>query len=395
MFESIGIRRINHANVENPVDIGFIVESMLFYKKVRVLADHVVLKKLVRDIDSVDLIELLERGYLEIEYIPNGPGITHATTSHGELKTVVLFGLVKEVEELVNETIFKKTKRRGFSRRNSNRIASLIKTSTLERQLETEINQDFQNQEYLTRSIKSLLSDLVPEYKLSTNLKFIQHKTTGGFLTETNLDFNEINKIYHKYVPPSHSTITDAYLMSHLANVRTEIHIATKYSSEIATDYTYSHVMKLLINDVIDKLNKNSERIETFQEFAFDNGKDIRSVINSGEKNMRDVIKVLEHADKFKGWLGKIGDEKDLIKEYYKEVTAPNFVDKLPTKSVRWALFTGVGLALDTVVTGGLGTIAGIALSAADSFLLDKLVHKWRPNQFVDVEFKKLIQNKQ
>ena len=84
------------------------------------------------------------------------------------------------------------------------------------------------------------------------------------------MNFEEINKIYHKYIPPSHSTITDAYLLSHIANVRTEVHALAKYNSEIATDYIYSNVMRILFNGVIDKLNKSGEEIDSFQDFVFD-----------------------------------------------------------------------------------------------------------------------------
>lgn len=394
MFESIGIRRINHSDTTNPIDIGFIAESMLFYKNVRILADHVILKKLVRDIDPDDLLELLKQGYLEIEYIANGPGIASESTSLGDLKNVVLFGLVKNVEDIMFETIFESSGRRGYSKRSSNKIASFIKTTNFDKQLENEIIQDFQNPDYLNESVRSILNDLVPEFKLNGNFKFIQHKTAKGLITETDLDFKAINKIYHKYIPPSHSTINDAYLLSHIANIRTEVHAATKYNSEIATDYIYSNVMRIFFNNVIDKLNKSGTKIDFFQDFVFDGGKDIRSVINSKEKSMKDILKVLGQAKKFKNWLGQIDNDKDLIKEYYKEVTASSFVDKLPGKSVRWAIFTGAGLALDTVATGGLGTLTGLALGAGDAFILDKLIQKWKPNQFVDNELKKLVTSK-
>lgn len=393
MFESIGIRRINHADVANPIDIGFLAESMVFYKKVKILADHVIIKKLARDIESDVLLELLEKGYLEIEYVANGPGIASKPSSIGDVKNLVLWGLVKDVNEIVFESIFESTDRRGYSKRNANRITPYIKVSNFEKQLEDEINADFQKPDYLAKAIKSILSDLVPEYKLPEDVKFIQHKTDKGLVTETNLNFADINSIYHKYVPPTHSTITDSYLLSHIASVRTEIHSATKYNSEIATDLIYSNVMRLLLNDLIDNLN-SGRKIDSFQDFVFDGGKDIRTVINSGEKSMRDLIPVLGQADKFKNWLEKIDNDRDLIKEYYKEVTARSFIDKLPSKSVRWVLFTGAGLALDTLATGRLGTLAGLALGAGDTFLLDKLIHKWKPNQFVDKELNQLVSGK-
>ena len=42
------------------------------------------------------------------------------------------------------------------------------------------------------------------------------------------------------------------------------------------------------------------------------------------------------------------------MKEYYKEVTADSWVDKLPAKTTRWSLFTGVGMAIDVLGGGGM-----------------------------------------
>jgi ABC-type branched-subunit amino acid transport system permease subunit len=37
-------------------------------------------------------------------------------------------------------------------------------------------------------------------------------------------------------------------------------------------------------------------------------------------------------------------------------------------------------LILDALATGGIGTAIGTALGAGDTFLLDKLLNKWKPN---------------
>jgi hypothetical protein len=394
VFESIGIKRINHSDTSNPIDIGFIAESMLFYKRVTILADHVILANLVNRINLDDLLELLKQGYLEIQFVANSPAIATDPSQFGNLNNVVLYEIVQDAEETIFKSLFELTDRRGYSKRSSNKIASYVKTSSFDTNLANEITQDFQNQEYLNKALKSILSDLVPAHNIMGDIFFNLHKTDKGLITETNLNFESINSVYHKYVSPSHSTITDAYLLSHLANVRTEIHAATKFNSEIATDSIYSNVMRIFFNDVIQKFSKNSGSIDSFQDLIFDDGKDIRSVINSGEKSMRDIIDVLAKADKFKQWLNQIDNDKNLIKEYYKEITASSFIDKLPSKSVRWAIFTGAGLALDSLATGGLGTLAGLALGAGDTFILDKLIHKWKPSQFVDKELKQLVSGK-
>ena len=74
-----------------------------------------------------------------------------------------------------------------------------------------------------------------------------------------------------------------------------------------------------------------------------------------------------------------------LLRTYYRDVTASSWVDKLPGKSLRFIFFTGAGILLDVAGTGGVGTAIGVAASAADTFLLDRMIQGWKPNQFVEV----------
>jgi hypothetical protein len=102
-------------------------------------------------------------------------------------------------------------------------------------------------------------------------------------------------------------------------------------------------------------------------------------------------MKVLKKATRFKKWLIGVDPDEDLLKRYYREVTKETIVDKLPGKSTRWAIFTGLGLVTDLIATGGIATVGGLTLGALDTFCLDKLISGWRPNQFIEDEVKKLL----
>lgn len=69
--------------------------------------------------------------------------------------------------------------------------------------------------------------------------------------------------------------------------------------------------------------------------------------------------------------------------------------DKLPTKTARFMIFEGIGITLDLLGAGGIGTTIATGLSFADSFLLDKMINrKWKPNQFIDNTLKPAISAK-
>jgi hypothetical protein len=72
---------------------------------------------------------------------------------------------------------------------------------------------------------------------------------------------------------------------------------------------------------------------------------------------------------------------------------AGSWVERLPIKTTRWGIFTGAGLAIDALGAGGLGMVTGVALSAFDTFELDKLISGWRPYHFVENDLKDISES--
>lgn len=125
-----------------------------------------------------------------------------------------------------------------------------------------------------------------------------------------------------------------------------------------------------------------------------DNGHPIREVLNSRERTFTDFLKVIEKADNYKHWLKGLSEDTNLIKEYYRAVTTETWVDKIPGKAFRWSFFTGAGLVLDAVATGGVGTIVGLGLSLGDAFIIDKMIKGWKPNMFIESNLKDFAKRK-
>lgn len=111
----------------------------------------------------------------------------------------------------------------------------------------------------------------------------------------------------------------------------------------------------------------------------------------AGSLQFAAVVKLLDAADKFRHWLHQQPADGNLVSAYYREVVKDSWVEKLPSKSVRWGLFTLAGMLIDANVGGVIGTTAGVAVSAVDSFLLDKLIKGWKPHQFIEGEFRSLF----
>ena len=124
---------------------------------------------------------------------------------------------------------------------------------------------------------------------------------------------------------------------------------------------------------------------------ALDDGHAIREAVNSGAVSFAAVLKLLDSADKFRNWLHQQPPDANLVRAYYQETIKDSWAEKLPAKSTRWSIFTGIGLGIDALGAGGLGTAAAVAVSAVDAFLVEKLTKGWKPHQFVERDLKSLI----
>jgi hypothetical protein len=135
----------------------------------------------------------------------------------------------------------------------------------------------------------------------------------------------------------------------------------------------------------------SQEQIEHFANLTLSNCYAIREAVNTGQVAFSSVVKLLDSADRFRNWLHQQPADAGLLQAYYQELIKDSWVDKLPGKLLRWSVFTTAGIVLDSVVGGGTGTVAGVGLSAADAFFMDRLIKGWKPHQFVTGELTTLF----
>lgn len=295
-----------------------------------------------------------------------------------------------KVDQMLFDGLFQATGRRGHSKRVAQKLLPLVEPISYEENICDMVRSDLTEQSYTKSVIIDTIKFYNPNIQISPNeLHYEWKKAADGFIFETNLNYAEINK----QIPnnPDQQIINPTSLILNILETRGDMHLASSLNSEIATTGLNTSLMKIKFKDIYEKTTKNLDNIFQFNDFALEDGFAIREAINSGDKSFKEFMEILEKADKFKEWLEKMGDDKNIIKEYHRAVTKQTWVDKLPSKATRWSFFTGAGLALDIAFAGGLGTAIGTGLSIGDAFLLDKLLKGWKPNAFVETELKKFI----
>jgi len=393
MFKQICIQPTEN---KFPTDIGFIVENLLYYEKVNLIASTDTIPILLNNCDIGVLEELVNRGNLDLYIKENMLGLMSNTLYNGNIvnDVALIHSDNVTIEEYIYRSIYNSSGRRGYSRRNSIKFLDIVKPIKYEDGICDLIRKDFDDENYVKQTIVDTLKLYNSKLTISAEeIKYEKVKTENGFLFLTNLDLEQINN----HIPNNTNgkLIDTTGLILNIQETRGDMHLAASLNSEIATSPINTQLMRLKFKDIFQKSNKCADEIYQFNDFILDDGYAIREAINSGEKNLYDFLKILEKADKYKDWLSNVEDDKNLIKEYHNEVTKETWIDKLPGKGFRWSIFTGLGLLVDTVGGGGgVGTTIGLGLSAGDTFLLDKVLKGWNPSVFVNNELKGLLNNK-
>jgi hypothetical protein len=233
-------------------------------------------------------------------------------------------------------------------------------------------------------AVKRVLNILVPSFPIPAGWFFRPVDVGGSYAIDTNFDFARLNEEYHKTIPPSHSSLSQAYLLQQLLDARASLALGFKYLGELVVDPVGTGIIRLKALELMRKRDAHVDELDLFQDLHLPEGRKIREYLNSGERDFAQFLKVLDYAGRFKHWLaGRSPDEK-LLDEYFKAVTAESWIDKLGTKASRWTITTGLGVAVETFYPTGAAIAATQAISFLDATLLDRILKGWRPNHFVE-----------
>jgi len=135
----------------------------------------------------------------------------------------------------------------------------------------------------------------------------------------------------------------------------------------------------------LQRAHRSAEQIEGFQNVVFEGAGGLADAYNRGVISFEDALRLIDKSTKFREWLVGLSPDANVLTEYHAAIAKDGITDKLPAAAVRFAFFTVSGAGIDVLTGGGgIGTAAGVSLSAFDTFVIDKLLKGWRPNMFVE-----------
>lgn len=384
MFESVLFRS---PSLPGPlVDAGLIAESLLFYGRVDVVGNTGIVKELLRAIPPLIVLRLLEQGRLRVYHIQH----QLAVASSGDWPGVTTHSLVKasavdDTTDRMAPSVFRQAAGdTSQAKLAASKFGELVRPIGFDMFDRGHFFQDLIRSAETDTHVTGLLSILAPEYDQGDAIRFRVEGGPGRFRVDTNLVFDRLNRVYHRRIPASHSTVTPASIVAHLQLVHEDLFFAAALKSELISDAVGTAINGRRLRQALQSQLRSEEQLATFSNLVLKDAHAIRHAVNSGQVSFAQVLRVVERGERFRKWLSSHPPTLDLVQEYYDKTVESTWVEKLPVKSVRFAFFAGAGIAIDAMGGGGIGTAASVGLSAADAFLLDSLAKGWKPSHFVE-----------
>jgi hypothetical protein len=241
---------------------------------------------------------------------------------------------------------------------------------------------DLADHSFVDASMRDILQTLLPGFAPPPGWYFRAIPTDNGFYIDSNYNFLQLNHQYHKTVPIEHSSLSRPFLIQHILDARMDLQVASFHLAEVVTTPGTAKILQRKLNEILVKRDRNRGQIAAFQDIFLRDAYAVREAINSGDRSFSEFIDVLEKASRYKQWLRSLNPDQNLIEEYQRRVTSSTWVEKLPTKVLRFAL---------TTISGVANPAVGVAMGAADSFIVDRLGRGWKPHQFVQRVLRRFV----
>lgn len=293
MFESVVLRRPLFGDKQ--LDPGLLAEVLLFYQNVYLILDHGSLISIAHAIGAEVLLKLIEDGHVKASFMRQSMGTATSQSSgipcHNFIN-IELGGKKKKKlskEEMIQTALERALGTSWQTRRIAKNLERRIPIEKLELGAGKPMDilgmarEDLQDSRYTTDAIRLVLQELVPGWKIPADWYFQVIETKDGFVVDTTFDFNTINAEYHRFVSPKHSSVSPAYLLTHILDARADIAFAAKHMAELVTTPMASQALGIKFSTMLEKRIRNAQEIELFQRTHL-KGAAIRDAINSGER---------------------------------------------------------------------------------------------------------------
>lgn len=367
--------------------VGQLAECLLFYDQVNLVTSINDMAKLITTIGFDELVDLSHFG-LRIITTDFALGILPFPDLHNPYE-VRVSPLLLENEDLTHRYLSKSINAAlhvSGAELESHilKLRKLTTLYTLSKEITNQIHQEALSpfaaqllyKELESKGAGHLLLDGTLQYKFSGNEESLKLETnmSDSFVAK------EIERLQVKQI------LDHNRFLLNLATSMVFLHQSACFDGEMMTSTSEERTIALKLNSLKGFVNNGMYDFQLIQKLANPKYHSIAATINLKRKTFRELIQLIEKAQRFKEWKQTIPDEADFIKEYSEAVaTESKWLDNVFVKSGRWLITSTIG----TIPLAG--TIAGPIVSAIDTFVIDKIMKKWTPNQFLQSDVREFV----
>jgi hypothetical protein len=392
MFERVVLKR----SFDGPaISIGEIAEALLFYQSVHIVLDHSSLFGLIECIGIHNTLKLLALPDVKTTYIDEMPATYTEQTSNGPEYALIscmftghqdigIFSSRKKRLEVMLES-------RGYNKSDAKSFAEKFRKCVNYKKLSDDYfikggliptaRVDLFDNEYVAEASRIVAQNLLGQHSLPNNFFFRVIPNGESFSVATNLDLELISKV-QLAKDMNAGQYTPAHVTSELLNASIGLIFAGHYGGDFYTSETESKIIQLRQAYLLRRFQLDRTAINEFHEIILKGSPSIVEVINQKQRSFEEFLELLSSAKKFKNWLKGKSPDESLITGYLEDITAKGWLSSVPGKLLRYVVSSGVG---------AIEPVSGLAISAGDSFFLDKLFSGWKPNQFIDGKIKHFV----
>ena len=352
MFDSITIHYIPKQH-----SIGKLAECLLFYDEVNIILRPNSLAHLLQNIGINELDDLRAFGlkiYIATDYfaampIGSGTRIMLLQTPHTDMHYRMIEMAMKEYFQ--TDVIAGKVRRRII------RYKDITQAFNFPKEALAELTNSTLYCNFYKKVLYKEFDELgIEELYLSNSIEYTFENSNNCYLLKSNLNINELNALAkRKGLEYEFNFSQQGFLLS-LVSAFSDMIIAANKNSDLLTSTSCSLILSQKLSDIIQKTNKNLNSVSAFQRIILPESKDIETII---------------------------------IEEYTKAISKNStWIERLPIKIMRFIIFESLGATLDMLGSNGL---ASLGLSSFDSFIIDKLIKRWKPNQFISNNLRKFL----
>lgn len=392
MFERVVLRR----SLDGPaITAGEIAEALLFYQNVHIVLDYSSLLGLVQSIGMRTLLTVLSLPDVKATYIEEITGTQTEQTPSGPEYSLVAFMFAghKDVGQLKSrkKRLEFALERNGYKKSEARQLTERFRRSVCYKKLSDDYyikgglipaaRVDLLNREYVSGAARIAAQDLLGNHALPADFFFEIHSSGEKFRVATNLDFDVVSRI-RQAKDPNAGEYTPAHVASEILSASIGLVFAGHYGGDFYTSEAESKIIDLRQRYLLRRFQLDRTELSQFQEVVLHGSPSIADAINRGERSFEEFLELLSSARKFKLWLKSKSLDESLIAAYLEDITAIGWLNRVPGKVLRYVI---------GAVAGAIDPATGMALSAGDSFFLEKLVSGWRPNHFIASKIKPFV----